>query len=593
MTDDELIEKASRAANGAAFVALWQGSTAANNGDRSSADLALCGHLRFWCNSDPAWMDRLFRQSGLFRSKWDEPRGEKTYGQITIAKALESHSCGYEPGRQRPPNGDQLDTERLGQTAQPDTDDGPARQDPPHLTDLGNARRLVKRHGADLRHVHQWKSWYVYDARRWAEDKTAEVVRRVKETQGYLYSKVAEQLQALRGSGADDAAAAARRAEITKLLNHAIKWEDARAIARSLELAKSEHGIPLLPEEMDRDQYLLNVHNGTIDLRTGELRQHRRDDLITKLAPVTHDPAAKCPTWDSFLDRIMGGNRNLISYLQRVVGYGLTGSVAEQCLWFFHGQGANGKSTFLVTILAMLGDYAMQGVSDMLIEKKHESHPTERADLCGKRFVATIETEEGRRLAEALMKQMTGGDKVRARKVFKDFFEFHATHKIILAANHKPVIRGRDHAVWRRIKMVPFTVTISEQEKDKELPAKLKAELPGILNWALRGCLDWQAAGLGEPDEVKQATGDYQAEQDVVEKFIAECCHRLPEGRVKVSALYEAYGKWSGDKFTTLPALSSMLLAKGFEKKRTTHGYFWHGVGLDNQQYAEYTNERD
>ena len=198
------------------------------------------------------------------------------------------------------------------------------------------------------------------------------------------------------------------------MLHHGLKWEDARAIARCLELAKSEPGVPLLPEELDRDPFLLNVLNGTLDLRNGHLRPHRREDLLTKLAPVSYCLRATCPLWLKFLDRIMDGNQALITYLQRVVGYGLTGDVSEQCLWFFHGAGANGKSTFLTTLLAMLGDYGMQAVSDLLMVKSHESHPTERADLLGKRFVATIETEEAKRMAEALMKQMTGGDKVRA-----------------------------------------------------------------------------------------------------------------------------------------------------------------------------------
>jgi putative DNA primase/helicase len=277
----------------------------------------------------------------------------------------------------------------------------------------------------------------------------------------------------------------------------------------------------------------------------------------------------------------MDGNRDLITYLQRVAGYGLTGDVGEQCLFFFHGSGANGKSTLLGALLGLLGDYGMQAVNDLLIVKHNESHPTERADLFGKRFAATIETEEGKRLAEALMKQMTGGDKVRARKMRQDFFEFDPQHKIVLAANHKPTIKGTDFAVWRRIKMVPFVVTIQEEEKDKSLPEKLRAERAGILNWALRGCLDWQRHGLAEPDEVRQATAAYQAEQDTVAKFLAECCLVHPEAKVKVAALFDAYGKWSGDKYTSQPDFNDRVRAKGYESKQGTGGYyFWRGVAL-------------
>jgi putative DNA primase/helicase len=445
---------------------------------------------------------------------------------------------------------------------------------------------VVERFGQDLRYVHPWKTWLIWDGRRWAEDTTAEAVRRVKMTQGALYTGTADRLKAL-GDASEYDVAKAERGLLVKLLNHATRWEDARAIGRSLDLVKSERGVPALPDDFNRHPFLLNVLNGTLDLKTGQLRPHQREDLLTNLAPVTFDPKAECPQWDAFLHRIMGGNQELIAYLQRVVGYALTGDVSEQCLWFFHGTGANGKSTFLVTILSMLGDYAMQAVGDLLIVKKNESHPTERADLFGKRFVSTIETEEGKRLAEALMKQMTGGDKLRARKMRQDFFEFEPTHKIILAANHKPIVRGTDYAAWRRIKMVPFTVTIPEDEKDKKLAAKLRAELSGILNWALRGCLEWAAYSLAEPDEVSQATKDYRLEQDTVERFITECCTVLPQARVKVTALYEGYGKWSGDKFTTQPQFNERLRAKGYESKRESHGYFWRGLALADSRAAE------
>jgi putative DNA primase/helicase len=450
-------------------------------------------------------------------------------------------------------------------------------QDNIHLTDLGNARRVVKRHGADLRYCGPWKTWLVWDGRRWMEDVTGETVRRVKETQGSLFNWCVERIKA---SG-DDPENAAEKESVKRLLNHALKWEDARAMARSLEQARSEPEIPILPGDLNRDGMLLNLLNGTLDLRSGKLLSHQRENLITKLAPVVYEPEARCPLWLKFLDRIMAGNRDLIAYLQRVVGCGLTADASEQSLWFFHGAGANGKSTFLSTILAMLGDYGMQAVSDLLMMKNHESHPTERADLFGKRLVATIETEEGKRLAEALMKQLTGGDRMRARKMHQNFFEFDQTWKIILAANHKPVIHGTDHAAWRRIKMIPFTVTIPENEKDKALPTKLKAEQSGILTWAVQGCLDWQRSGLGEPDEVRQATAGYQAEQDTVQGFIDECCQIHPEAKVQSSALLKAYTAWSGDKLMTAPAFRKRMKDKGFQSTEGTGGrYFWRGLAL-------------
>ncbi len=461
-----------------------------------------------------------------------------------------------------------------------------------HLTDLGNARRVVKRHGRDLRFVHPWKTWLVWDERRWAEDQIGEAVRRVKETQGSLFKWAEAKLKELAEQGGEgdqdeDEERKAKLKQLRQLLAHLLKWEDTRAVARCLESARSEPGIPALPAQLDADPFLLNVLNGTIDLRTGRLRPHRREDLLTKLAPVRYDPRATCPLWLRCLERWMDGNPNLPGYLQRVAGYGMTGSVSEQVLWFLYGAGANGKSTFLLVLLSLLGDYAMQAVSDLLMAKHNESHPTERADLFGRRFVCTIETDSGKRLAEALLKSLTGGDKVRARKMRQDFFEFDPTHKLFLAANHKPVIRGTDYAVWRRIKLVPFTVTIPEREKDKQLPEKLKAEASGILNWMLAGCRDWQQGGLGEPNEVRDATAAYQAEQDSVAQFIAECCVRQADARVKVSLLFEAYGRWSGDKFITQPAFNERLRAKGFESKRVTQGYFWCGLALAEGQHEQ------
>jgi P4 family phage/plasmid primase-like protien len=451
--------------------------------------------------------------------------------------------------------------------------------DGPHLTDQGNARRVVEAHGHDLRYCHPWKMWNVWDGTRWRPDDTAEAVRRVKQTQAAFYRQAANDLVGTEGD---------ERKKRRATLDHALLWEDARRVANCLDLMRSEPGIPVLPADLDADPFLLNVANGTLDLRTGQLRPHRRGDLLTKLAPAAYRPDAACPLWLRFLSRIMGGNDLLITYLQRLVGYALTGDVSEQCLWFLYGTGANGKSTFLTTILALLGDYAMQAVSDLLMQKHHESHPTERADLFGRRFVATIETEEGKRLAESLMKQLTGGDKVRARKMRMDFFEFSPTHKIILAANHKPAIRGCDLAVWRRIKLVPFIVTIPDKEKDKNLPGKLREELPGILAWAVRGCMDWQRHGLGEPDEVRVATDDYRAEQDLLSSFLTSACTLMPEARAKSSALLEAYQKWSGDKWMTPVEFSKRLTARGFTSKKTVGVMWWCGIGLPQEEEAPF-----
>jgi putative DNA primase/helicase len=438
-----------------------------------------------------------------------------------------------------------------------------------NLTDLGNARRLVARYGKDIRYCHPWGRWLVWDGGRWAKDETGMVLQLAKERVRSIYAEAAVT--------ADETA---RKA----IADHARRSESAMRIRAMVSLAESEPGVPVLPNEMDRHEWLFNVKNGTIDLRTGELRPHRREDILTKIVPVEYDPVAECPTWLAFLERIMAGNRNLIGFLQRAAGYSLTASTQEQCFFLLHGTGANGKSVFLTTLLAATGDYGIQAAPVLLLKKSGESHPTEVADLFGARLVVATETEAGRRLAENLVKQLTGGDRLKARFMRQDFFEFNATHKIWLATNNKPTVRGTDYAIWRRIKLVPFTVTIPPEERDGSLPEKLRRELPGILAWAVKGCLEWQARGLDEPAEVTTATSAYRDEQDALGGFIRDRCVVQPCAKVSAMGLYRAYVEWCGENGEHPMAQRNFgmrLTERGFQRKAGTGGYsFWHGLGL-------------
>jgi P4 family phage/plasmid primase-like protien len=436
-------------------------------------------------------------------------------------------------------------------------------------TDAGNAERLADRHGANLRYCYPWSKWLVYDGTRWHVDDRGAVVRLAKETARSIFEEAKE--------AADD--------ETAKRLG---KWATSSLseskLRSMISLAQSEPGIPVLPEEMDASRDLLNVLNGTIDLRTGERRKHRREDLITKLAPVEYDAGATAPAWATTLERVLP-SEEVRQFFKKVCGYALTGDVSEQMLPVLFGTGANGKSTVLNALLAVLGDYGMQAAPDLLVAKKG-SHPTELADLFGMRFVASIEVEDGSRLAESLVKQLTGGDRIKARRMRQDFWEFEPTHKVFMACNHKPQVRGTDNAIWRRIRLVPFTETIPPAEQDKNLPDKLREERAGILAWAVEGCREWRREGLQAPDEVRQATGAYRAEMDVLGAFLRECCELGPEKNVAAKDLYAVYHQWcleGGERPESKRKFGSRLTDRGgFERYRggADGGHRWRGVDL-------------
>ena len=381
------------------------------------------------------------------------------------------------------------------------------------LTELGNAERLVGRHGHDLVHVYGI-GWFVWCGTHWRRDRSGEVERRAVETVRSIHEEAAR-------VGDDE-----KRRELAKW---ALASESAYRIRATIELARSMPGIPVGDaDSLDGDPWLLNVENGTLDLRTGELREHRREDLITKLAPVRYEPGATAPSWEAFLSRTVP-SEDTRAFLRRAVGYSLTGRTTEKVMPCLLGPGDTGKTTFVEAVMDLMGgDYAKPAAPDLLLAKRGAGHPTEVADLLGRRFVATVEVEEGRYLAESLVKQLTGGDRISARFMRQDFFEFRPTHKIWLAANHPPIVRGGDDAIWNRIKKVPFVVVIPKKEQDRGLRDKLRSERSGVLNWALEGCLEWQRKGLGEPEEVRLATEEYREDMDTFAEFLASAAPLAP-----------------------------------------------------------------
>ena len=401
------------------------------------------------------------------------------------------------------------------------------------LTDSGNAERFAYRHGQHVRYCTSWGCWLVWDGLRWARDLRLDAPRRAKETARLIYAEAAK---------ADD------DAKRDRLATWAKASESATRIDSMLKLARSESGITITADQLDADPWAPNTLSGIVDLRTGELRDATPGDLCAKLAPSLFTPAAKCPRFERFLERIFAHDHELISYVQRLIGVFLTGDISEQVFPVFYGEGANGKSVLTDLIASLLGDYTGQAPESLVTVNAGSDHPTELADLQGRRLVIATETEQGKRLRVGLIKKMTGDMRMKGRFMRQDFFEFDRTHKTILVTNHRPEVSETKNAIWRRMHLVPFTVTIPPAEQDKGLLRRLiEDEGPGVLAWAVRGCLEWQRYGLNPPDAVLAATEEYRLESDPLGDFLSDCCFVGPDSSVSRKSIAETYGKWCRD----------------------------------------------
>jgi P4 family phage/plasmid primase-like protien len=476
-----------------------------------------------------------------------------------------------------------------------------------HQTDRGNAIRLVRRHGANLRFCHPWGKWLAWDGQRWRADDTAQAMRWAKETVVDEFGKASQQLGEIEDAlkktdaGAADPNLGKKLERAKKVLTWCLKSEDVRRLKAMVDLARSDLPLPIVPAELNRHRLLLNCPNGTLDLATGRLRNHDRGDCLTQLCPTAYDPAAICPTWETFLHSVFAADVELILFLQRVCGLMLTGDAREHILLIFWGGGANGKSTLVNALLELLGwDYAIKAPPDLLMARRGESHPTERADLYARRLVVCSETPQGRCLNEAMVKDMTGGEPIRARRMREDFWQFEPTHKTVLCTNHRPVILGTDEGIWRRLRLVPFEVTFwdpaapakkgqfndARLQQDKQLAAKLRGELPGILAWCVRGCLDWQRLGLTLPEKVRLATNQYRSDEDMLGQFLAEKCVVGPDYCCKASGLYKTYVAWSegsGEKPSPQKTFGEALTKRGFARY-TSNGTWYRGLAISSSE---------
>ncbi|MEO2047199.1 MAG: phage/plasmid primase, P4 family [Pirellulales bacterium] len=532
-----------------------QQSQPATEGERNNAAFRLAGHLAAFTNGDGkgATYDAILEALRAWNSNNNPPLPDDEI-QSCVRSGMDK-GIARKPKPSKPVGG--------GSTHSPSRGSRP-------LTDLGNAERFTQQHGGKVRYCYAWSKWLVWDGRRWKIDDQGEVVRLAKRTVRSIYLE----------AGQDELPAN----KVTKIVKWAKASERSERINALLKLAQSEQPLPIRVESLDSYPWLLNCENGTLDLKTGILREHRSEDYLTKIAPVEYpnEPGVDADLWQTFLERIFNDDRDLIDFVQRLIGMAMVGQVFEHVLPIFYGSGANGKSVFLETISGLLGDdYSMKAPSSMLMASKNDRHPTELADLHGKRLVNVIETEDGRRLAESLVKELTGGDSVRARRMREDFWQFKPSHSIIMCTNHKPIVRGTGGAIWRRLRLVPFSVVIPEEDRDVELTGKLKQEWPAIMKWAIEGCLSWQRIGLKSPDVVTAATTEYRSDMDILGEFIEERCKTNSFLKSKGSVLYRCYHDWvesRGEHPIGSRTFGERLLEKGFERKRS-NGIWYLGIG--------------
>lgn len=448
------------------------------------------------------------------------------------------------------------------------------------LTDLGNGERFAAMHADTVRYCPEWKKWLVWDSARWIKDTKGEVFLKAKET--------------VRGI-TDDLPQCFDTETRKQIMKWAMQSEAGQRIREMLSAAEKETAIAVLANDLDQDLWLFNLLNGTLNLKTGQLQTHNPADLITKIGGCAYDKRAQCPTFYVFLDQVFLNQPDIPAYLQRIVGYSLTGTTVEQMINVLHGNGSNGKSRLVEAILALFGEYGHTIEPDTITVRKNDKMATDIADLFGKRFVDCAETDAGKRFNESMIKRMTGGEKLTGERKFENPFTFTPQFQIFFSTNHRPEIRGTDKGIWRRIQLTSFEQTFWDGDKgetgplhlqaNKNLAEELKGELPGILNWAIQGCLDWQKSGLQAPAQVQAATASYRAEQDVLGAFIEDCCMVAPPFVATAKEIYGKYGVWceeNGEFKMKQRAFNNALRERGFtsELGGANHTTMWNGLCL-------------
>lgn len=421
-------------------------------------------------------------------------------------------------------------------------------------TDLANAARFTKRHGDNFRFTTE-RGWMVWSGSRWqVDDKQIAICKLAMESAESLLGELKDIPAGDRDKAYSVAKAAAQK----------------RAIEAAVWMARSHN--PERIAAFDQRAMLLNCSNGMVDLETGKLLQHDRGAYCSLLTGCEYHEDAPAPRWEQFISEVCMANADLIAYVQRMCGYLLSADISEQCLFFLFGSGANGKTVLVETLTRVMGEYALGAETDMLMIRKHAGIPNDVARLRGLRACFLNETNKGQRFDEAKLKNLTGGDTLTARFLREEFFDFKPTHKLVLRGNHKPTVNGTDEAIWRRLRLIPFDLRLTPEQKDLHLERTLSKELPGILAWMVRGCLAWRKHGLGVPAVVAEAVGEYREESDTLGRFIEDCCNARNNLQVKTSDLYKAYRTFCeecGERYLSARDFPSELEQRGFKRLKS------------------------
>jgi P4 family phage/plasmid primase-like protien len=441
----------------------------------------------------------------------------------------------------------------------------------PH-TDTFNAKFFTDLHGENIRYCDSLGGWFIWDGKRWLRDDTFAIVKLAKKTA----KKIRE--VGMNESNLD-------------LIKHGAKTEARGKLDAMIALARA-NDVSILSSDFDSDDFIVNCQNGILYLDTQELKPHKKSYYCTKVVPVDYNVKAKCPRWMQFLDEVFKGDKELITFMQKAVGYSLSGSIVEQCIFILYGIGMNGKSTFLKHIHKLLGDYALSTPASTLMEKYNEGIPNDIARLKGARFVTTTESSQQRAMAESVVKQLTGDDPISARFLHREYFDFYATFKIFLATNHKPSIKGTDKGIWRRIITIPFDVVISEKMFDPYLDKKLSKEYEGIFAWAVEGYKKWEKEGLKTVSRIDDMKREYQYNSDTLGQFIEDTCVVGPGCVVPSSDLIKTMQHWckdNGEKIISRTEMNNYLKERGYVKDKGTAGAIkgknvWHNIGIKHQE---------